>query len=156
MNPFLLHARLSAGAPGVTLVNPAGWNGVTFESIDSVLNTTAEAMLEFTMEPGGTWFVTTNSGTEGGNWISEPSPGVGAGYEVRFTIVSSLGAATVVNGATTFVSMSSSRSFSQTVTQTTSGARTATRSVRVDIRPTGGDWISVGTFGSYTSAENGS
>lgn len=157
MNPFLLHARLSASGPTTTLVVPAGWDGMTYESIDAVLNTTAEAMAEFTIEPGGTWFAVTNGGTEGGNWISDPATGVGAGYEVRFTVVASLGGtATVVNGASTFVSLSASRSFSLMVTQTTSGARSAMRQVRVDIRPTGGDFVNVGTFTLFTRAENGS
>ncbi len=154
MIPFLLHARLS-GAGG-DVADPPGWNGVTFSSTSYVLSGTATALASFRIKSDGTWDTFSDAGAVGGNWFGSPGVGVGSGYEVRYTITSTFGSGTVVNEASTWTSLSADRTFSIQASRSTNGTTLASRTVTVEIRPTGGAVVSTSTFTVSASAEVGS
>lgn len=155
MLPFLLHARLSAGGGG-EVADPPGWNGITFSSTSSGLVGPVSALALFQIKSDGTWTTLSDAGTVGGNWHGSPVAGVGAGYEVRFTVTSSFGTGTVVNEASSWVSLGTSRTFSVEVSLSTNGTRLASRTVTVEIRTTAGTVVSTSTFTVSASAEVGS
>lgn len=152
---WLLHARLSAGG-GTGVVDPPGWNGVTFSVIGYSLNMPVSALASFTIKSDGTWSALSDSEPTEGNWIGTPSAGVGAGYEVRFTVTSLFGSGTIVNQASDWTPISADRTFSVAVARSVSGTTLAIRTVSCEIRPIGGDVVSSSSFTVSASAEVGS
>lgn len=156
MIPFLLHARLTEGGGSGGLIDPPGWNGVSFDASDYQLGSPASALASFTINSDGTWSTLSDAGPITGNWFGTPAPGVGAGYEVRFTVTSTFGAGTVVNQASTRVGLGSNRTFSLQVSRSTSGTSLANRTVLVEIWPVGGSVASTSSFTVSAVAEVGS
>lgn len=156
MIPFLLHARLGSGGGGGGVINPPGWNGITYGSTDYQLGSPASALASFTIKSDGTWETLSDAGAVGGNWAGSPVAGIGSGYEVRFTVTSSFGGGTVVNEASAWTALSANRLFSVQVSRSVSGTTLATRTVLAEIRPVGGSVVASGSFTLSASAEVGS
>jgi hypothetical protein len=162
MIPGLLQHRLLGGGgppPGV-VIDPPDWSGAYYEAGAYVLSSAATATLTFTLKSDGTFTAIEtnqhgNTTRASGNWHSAPAVGVGAGFEARFTVTSSTGAATVTNGASAFTSLSADRAFVLTVTKPTFGVANAIRAVLAEIQPTGGPVAASGTFTAQASAEVG-
>lgn len=156
MIPFLLHARLGSGGGGGGVINPPGWNGITYSSTDYQLGSPSSALAQFTIKADGTWETLSDAGAVGGNWAATPAGGIGSGYEVRFTVTSTFGSGTVVNEASAWTALSANRLFSLQVSRSINGTTLATRTVLVEIRTTGGSVVASGSFTLSASAEVGS
>ncbi|HEY1136561.1 MAG TPA: hypothetical protein VGE64_03630 [Xanthomonadaceae bacterium] len=169
MIPCLLQHRLLGGGgppPGV-VVDPADWAGDYYEAADYNVSGTTTATLTFTLKSDGTYtaVVTNQFGSTtlaSGNWHSAPAVGVGAGFEVRYTVSSSSGGGMVTNGTDdpvtlepVFTSLSADRSFVLSVTRSTFGVSNGIRSVLAEIQPTGGPVAGSGTFTAEVSVEVG-
>lgn len=161
MIPALLQHRLLGGSPppGV-VVNPPDWAGAYYEAAAYYISTTSTATLTFTLKSNGTFTVVEtnqygNATRASGNWHTAPAAGVGAAFEARYTVTSSIGTATETNGASSFTSLSADRSFVLQVTKPTFGVANAIRAVLAEIRPTAGSVAASGTFTAEASAEVG-
>lgn len=150
----LMHARLGGGSLPY-LINPPIWQGVTYASFDYVEGGAAVSTATFTIKSDGTFEFSGSSGTAGGNWRTEPTAGVGSGYEVRFSIIETFGSGAITNGASSFSLVSVNRAFSLVVTQSVFGTAFGQRKVLVEIKPVGGLVEASGWFIVESSAEVG-
>ena len=150
----LWHGRLfgGGGPPPPTIISPPSWSGGEFISDVYVFGSPATAYVVFTISPDGTWSA---SSSETGQVISPTGAGVLAAYKARFTITSSFGAATVVNGAPTATLLSASRSISIEVVKSTGGSRTARRTVLAELLGASDNVVASGSFVMVGIAEYG-
>jgi hypothetical protein len=153
---FLWHGRLfGGGPPPPTIVSPPSWGGGEFITDVYVFGSPATAYVIFTISPDGTWSASSSAGTETGQVIIPPGVGVLAAYKARFTITSSFGAATVVNGAATATLLSAARSISIEVVKSTGGSRTARRTVLAELLDASDIVVASGSFDMVGIAEYG-
>ena len=90
MIPGLLHQRLL----GLGVVDPPTYDGIVIQAVDLAFGSgPAEAIARFIVRPDGTWGGENQDGfSQGsGNWYSPTTGGVGAGYEVKFTVTQDTG-----------------------------------------------------------------
>lgn len=155
MIPGLLHGRLLGGGPPPSgLVNPPDWSGALYADSDYQVSGTATAQVTFTIKSDGTWTVA-GGASFSGNWYVPGSVGVGAGYEVRFTVTGSTGVGSVTNGAAAFASLAADKAISLTASRSTLGSSNGSRTVLVEIRPTAGAVAASGSFTMEVEAETG-
>lgn len=156
MIPGLLHGRLLGGGPPPSgVVNPPDWSGATYSDSDYVVSGTATAQVVFTVKSDGTWVVNRGGVLTSGNWYVPGAGGIGAGYEVRFTVTGSTGVGSVTNGAAAFASLAADKAISLTASRSTLGSSNGSRTVLVEIRPTAGAVASSGPFIMEVEAETG-
>lgn len=145
MIPFLLSSRPAAGAPppGTTLIDPATYSGKLNYAQRYSVSGPGTATASMIMRADGSWSLQRTPGlpTEG-FWLTDPVPGAGAGFEVRFTVTGSFGVPTsLVNQASDWTAVSVDRSIQLTLTRNTTGADSTYVDVLVELRPIGGSAI---------------
>jgi hypothetical protein len=151
MIPGLLHQRLL----GVGVADPPTYDGILLQTEEQVFSSgpgeVAEATVYFIVRPNGTWEGQNNNAVslDAGNWYSPTTNGIGAGYEVKFTVTQDLGSGvgiTITNPAVGFVSLSTLKTLSIKNSQTTNGARQDAFTVVAEIKEAGGAVVATGTF----------
>lgn len=89
----------------------ASYDGLDFPLVG--LPSQSAGSLTFTLFANGLWEcpVPRFSGTEGGNWFSPTTPGIGAGYEAQFSFIHAGDPGTESNGAPTWTAVDPALSF---------------------------------------------
>lgn len=140
----LIVRQLFTATPAVSVTLYAGAPmAAAYTALDEGI-IVSTAQINVNVLSDGTWTVTKSTSTDtmsgtptSGSWATPTTAGAGDGYEVLFTIANSVGYGSITNSCDVYTSITQTRTFSVSVTDSSGGSETHSLNLTTTIRKIG-------------------